>query len=273
MAYAAFAALLCQEINQNMEMGHRIGRLGLKLLDMVSSITELPDVYAFYYGTVGVFFEPIQAVVEVHRKAYVIGYQVGNLSNSAFHKLFYAVRQFHAGANLVKLKEELEHGFKSEEYHCSFPVLGKKLKYLYVTITRLIGDEEPSIMPHPEPELGVFDDEQSFIAREMVYLTYRGHFERVNYLAKRWNAFSAGNQWGLNLRSVYVCFYSCLSMLHTGRSLAGRKKKPKKSEIDDLFSVVKKAAQHSSWNFKNKVALINAERLSSSEMNPEAESE
>ena len=272
-AYVSFAAMFCQELNENTRIGYRIGQLGLKLLHQSSCITEIPTVYNYYYGYVGIWIEPIQAVIDMHHKAFGIGYQVGNVSVAALHKMFYVIRKFYVGSNLVQLKEELEHELMSEEYHCSFPVLGKKLKYLYVTITRLIGDEEPSIMPHPEPELGVFDDEQSFIAREMVYLTYRGHFERVNYLAKRWNAFSAGNQWGLNLRSVYVCFYSCLSMLHTGRSLAGRKKKPKKSEIDDLFSVVKKAAQHSSWNFKNKVALINAERLSSSEMNPEAESE
>ena len=221
MAYVSFAAVLCQGMDQNMEIGHRIGKLGMKLLGIVSSFTELPNAYSYYYGHVGVLFEPIQAVVEMHRKAYVIGYQVGDLSSSAFHKLFYAVRQFYAGVNLVKLKEELKYGFKSEEYHCSFPMLGKKLKYLYATITRLIGDEEPSIEPRSEPTMEVFDDEPAFIAREMAYLTYKGHFERVKYMAKRWEDIKIINQnnsykKSLSLRAVYVCFYSCLSLLVSG---------------------------------------------------------
>jgi predicted ATPase len=265
-AYVSFASILCQDINKNMEKGHRVGKLGLKLLGTNSSLTMLPEVYVIYYGNVGVFFEPMQAVVEMHRKAFEVGYQVGDLSNSAFHKLFYAVRQFYAGANLVKLKEELEHGFKSEEYHCSFPMLGKKLHHLHTTVMRLIGDEETPIVSHPEPELEVFDGEPTSIVREMAYLMYRGHYERVTFMAKRWSTSSAENQWKLNLRSVYVCFYSCLSML-----VIGRRKKPNKSKIDQLLSVLKLAAGHSAWNFKNKVALITAERLSLSKMNAEAE--
>ena len=253
-----------------MEIGHRIGKLGMNLLDAVSSSAELPNVHLYYYGHVGVFFEPIQAVVEMHRKAYVIGYQIGDLANSGLHKLLYAVRQFYAGTNLVKLKEELEHDFKSEEYHCSFPMLGKKLKYLNTTITRLIGDEESSIMPRSEPTLEVFDEEPAFIAREMACLTYRGHFERVNYMAKRWEdiKISQNNNYktSLNLRSVYVCFYSCLSLLVTGW-----RKKPNQSRVQRLLLIVKLAARHSSWNFKNKVDLIIAEQSSLSEMNPEAE--
>ena len=254
-----------------MEIGHRIGKLGMKLLGIVSSITELPIVHAYYYGHVGVLFEPMQAVVEMHRKAYVIGYQVGDLSSSAFHKLFHAVRQFYAGANLVKLKKELEHGFKSEEHHSSFPMLGKKLKYTYTLITRLIGDEEPSILPRPEPDLEVFDDEPSFIFKEMAYLTYKGHFERVNYLAKRWEDISMNGinyKKSLGWRIFYVSFYSCLSLL-----VSGWRKRPNQPKIQRLFSVVKLAARHSSWNFKNKVSLITAERLSLSGMNSEAESE
>lgn len=47
--------------SENIEVGHRIGKLGLKVLQQYdSSISELPAVHLLYYGHVGILFEPLQ---------------------------------------------------------------------------------------------------------------------------------------------------------------------------------------------------------------------
>ena len=273
-AYVSFAVILCQELNANTRAGHRIGQLGLKLLHQSSSITQIPTVYHLYYGYVGIWFEPVQAVIDMHRKAFGIGYQVGHLSFAALHKMFYANRHFHAGTNLVQLKEELEHDFKSEEYHRSFPILLWQLNLFHKAVLRLIGSDVITNLP-PDSKTEVFDSEHSFIATEMAYLTYRGHFERVQYMGKRWCEIEGkkGKQ-RISFRSVCVHFYWALSSLVVAQKkkiVTERKKKPNRPETDRLISIVKIAAEFSSWNFGNKYALLMAEKHSLYEDDSRAE--
>lgn len=260
-AYVSFAAMFCQELNENTRIGYRIGQLGLKLLHQSSCITEIPTVYNYYYGYVGIWFEPIQSVIDMHRKAIDIGYQVGNLSLAAVHKMFYINRKFHAGANLVQLKKELEHDLKSEEYHCSFPILLMKLNLFQRAVLRLIGGDGITSMP-PEPEAEVYDSELSFVAIEMAYLTFKGHFERVKHMGKRWNKVDGDN---VSFRSVYVHFYWALSSLVVAqkkRIVTERKSKPNWPEINRLILVVKNAADFGWWNFGNKYTILMAEKYS-----------
>lgn len=101
----------------------------------------------------------------------------------------------------------------------------------------------------------------------MASLTYRGYFERVSHMGKRWEAIDGIGQTKemLTFRIVYVYFYWGLSLL-----VIGRRKKTKWSEIDRLLSIVKNAADCSSWNFKNKSELLTAEKLSLNSQNIEA---
>ena len=56
-----FALVLCQDMSSdNIKVGYRIGKLGLKVLKQHSSISELPAVHLLYYGHVGILFEPMQ---------------------------------------------------------------------------------------------------------------------------------------------------------------------------------------------------------------------
>ena len=270
-AYVSFAVILCQELNANTKTGHHIGKLGLKLLHESSSTTQIPTVYLSYYGYVGIWFEPIQAVIDMHRKAFGIGYQIGHLSFAALHKMFYVNRHFHAGTNLLQLKEELEHDFVSEEYQCSF-----QLNHFHKAVLRLIGNDVITSVP-PDSKTELFEGEHSFIATEMAYLTYKGHFERVKYMGKRWSELEGKNvKQSISFRSVYVHFYWALSSLviaQRKKIVAERKKKPNWPEINRLISVVKNAADFSSWNFGNKYTLLMAEKHSLYELDSETEGE
>ena len=262
--------MLCQELNENTRIGYHIGQLGLKLFHQSSCITELPMIYHLYYGYVGIWFEPIQAVIDMHHKAFGIGYQVGNVSVAALHKMFYVIRKFYVGSNLVQLKEELEHELMSEEYHCSSPILSMKLNLFYNAVLRLISGDEITSLPQ-EPE--VYDGELSFVAIEMVHLTYKGHFERVIHMGKRWSRVGDDS---VNLRSIYVHFYWALSSLVIARNrkiVTERKKKPNWPEINRLILIVKNAADFSSWNFGNKYMLLMAEKHSLYELDSRAECE
>ena len=57
-----FAAVLCTDISsEHTRVGHRIGKLGLSLLQQYyTSMTLLPTVPLTYYGHVGILFEPLQ---------------------------------------------------------------------------------------------------------------------------------------------------------------------------------------------------------------------
>ena len=59
-AYVALAVVLCQDIcNDNISLGHRIGKLGLRLMHD-AYLSELPMIYFSYYGLIGILFEPLQ---------------------------------------------------------------------------------------------------------------------------------------------------------------------------------------------------------------------
>ena len=255
-----------------MRIGYHIGQLGLKLFHQSSCIRELPRIHHLYYGYVGIWFEPIQAVIDMHHKAFGIGYQVGDLSFAALHKMFYFNRKFYAGANLVQLKEELKHELTSEEYHSSFPILLTQLKHFHEAVMRLIGSDGVTSLPQ-EPESEIYDSERSFVAIEMAYLMYKGHFERVTHMGKRWSKVEGDK---INFRSVYVHFYWALSSLVIAQSrkiVTKRKKKPNWPDINRLILIVKNAADFSSWNFRNKYMLLMAEKHSLYEHDSRSECE
>ena len=152
---------MCQKMNDNkrIQVGRRFGQLGLKLLNQSeSSMSVLPLVHVMYYGFVGILFEPIQSVIEMHRKASEVALQVGSLWLSAMHKIFQVAREFHSGTNLLKMKENLERYLKEEEYHTSFQYIGGKLNGYQKVILTLIGE---CIHQDCDEESELFDSEPS----------------------------------------------------------------------------------------------------------------
>ena len=62
-----------------------------------ANLEQLPYVYLMFYGFVACLFEPIQAVVDMQRRACEVGVQMGVKSMVANHKYFIITRQLHAG--------------------------------------------------------------------------------------------------------------------------------------------------------------------------------
>ena len=102
--------------------------------------SEIADTFLFLSG---IMFDPMQSVIEMHRKAGEIGCQIGNLSIAALHKIFKIAREFYAGTNLLKMKTDIERDLKAEEYHESFPLLSRKLNTFHQAVMILSCDSLP----------------------------------------------------------------------------------------------------------------------------------
>jgi hypothetical protein len=209
----------------------------------------------------------------MHRKAYNIGLQVGNVSIAALHKQFLVARELHAGTNLVELKEELDLDIKMSEHHDSFTVLGMKLNIYYKAVLTLIGEEASSMNNNLDGD-SVYDQEPAFILTTMMTLTYLGYYERAKHLAKWWELLSGANQSKtmINFRDLYVCWFYGLASIGLQRK---RNLKAKRTwEITNSWlEGLQKAAECSKWNFENKASLLLAEKLSLHSRNAEAETQ
>ena len=259
--YVYFAAVLCGELNEACRVGYRIGQLGLKMLNQ-NDLSVMPHVHLLYYGCVGILFEPIQAVIEMHRQAYDVALKTGNSSIAGMHKKFIIAREFLAGVNLVRIKDEIECVSKSQEYHG-----GIKLGFQHMVVKSLIdGDKESSGTKSEDGSL--YDNNPTVAFYQMIISVYCGYFERVKHLAKRWEKIRVTNSFKtiLSFRLVYVNFYWGLASL-----VVARRKATKLSDIDRFISIVENAAGFCMWNFRNKVALLKALRHSLCSQNTEAE--
>eukprot|EP00804_Cyclotella_cryptica_P020127 CCRYP_014899-RB/>CCRYP_014899-RB protein AED:0.03 eAED:0.03 QI:211/1/1/1/1/1/6/342/1334 len=273
-AYVAFAVVLCKDVSgTDARLGYRIGKLGLKMLHEDDTATsELPSVYLLYFGFVAVLFEPLQACIDMHRRAYKMGLQIGIASIAAWHKHFLIIREIHSGTNLLCIKDEIEHDLKMAKHH-SMPHLVMKLSFYYETVLTLIGDESASStlqLDREGSERPTFDRESTFLFCRIVTSTYFGYFERVKSMAKKWEFSIDAHSRMLNLRVAYISFYYGLSLV----SLRRRKRSKNVPEkVIMMLEVLKTAADRSEWNFKNKVSLLKAEKLSCCLDNSAAEAE
>ena len=232
----------------------------------------MPWVYISYYGLVGVLFEPIQACIEMHRRAYELGMQLGNTSISSFHKSFVIARELHAGTNLLRLKEEIEFDMKMAKHH-SIPIFDAKSQQYYDAVLTLINGESKMSQ---DPDECKFDTETAYIMSRMVTSTYLGYFERVKHMAERWEFYLNPNDSmssydkRINFRNVYVSFYYGLALF----ALRRRKKSSSNKMPDNmkkLLGVLENASGCSPWNYLNKASLLQAEKLSFCLQNSEAE--
>eukprot|EP00804_Cyclotella_cryptica_P023399 CCRYP_000531-RA/>CCRYP_000531-RA protein AED:0.03 eAED:0.03 QI:150/1/1/1/1/1/4/75/1330 len=274
VAYATFASVLCEDRNiQNLQLGYRIGKLSLKMIDHNNSATsELPLVYLLHYGHIAIMFEPIQACIDMHRRACKIGLQCGKAFLAALHKQFLIVREMLVGTNLLAIKEEIEFELKMTSHH-SFPILGKLLPIHYTTVMTLIGDKSEGFSHHPDDmcsDVQLFENDSAYLFSQMFVSTHLGFFERAKRLGERWEVLCKSRTMLSNLRASVISFYYALALIAWQRK---NKWKNVPNNINSLLEVVVNAAKCSAWNFNNKVSLLKAELYSFRCKNSEAEVE
>jgi hypothetical protein len=220
---------------------------------------------------VGILFEPIQACIDMHRRAWEIGMQIGNVALVTLHKHSLIVRSLHAGTNLMTVNEEIERELKMAR-HYSFPHIWTKLSYYQETVLTLIGDESTSVHPQLDDtgyDALLFEHQMSYFFSRVIMSTYLGYWDRVKRMAEKWESLRGVNNKLINLRSVYMSVFHGLALI----ALRRRKNSKKLPDINRFLAVVSNAASCSEWNFENKASLLKAEMLSFCCENSKAEVE
>jgi hypothetical protein len=131
---------MCRGENfDDMKVGHRIGKVGLRIMQERNYGSMLPTVYLSYYGLVGCLFEPLQAVIDMHQQAIDVSLNLGNSSIAALHEVFLIVRKKYAGTNLLEIKEIIVRGMHMQNHPGSSAVLRMILHEDYEGVCALIG--------------------------------------------------------------------------------------------------------------------------------------
>jgi tetratricopeptide (TPR) repeat protein len=262
-----------------MKQGQRIGKLGLKILQDGLYESMFPLVYCQYYSLIGCLFEPLQAVIDMHRQTIDLSLKVGNSSMAALNKAFLFTLKLRSGTNLCQLKEEFEREMNVQHHPGSSTYLQVLLRELYEGVCALIGNETSGLCQKVDDGSdAVFDNEQSpHNLSRMMYCCYLGFHERTMHLAKRWEVFSnslSPHQMPRNLnhsRTIYSCFYYGLSYIGMRRKRNFKQNLLSENDTASWLNVVNCAARCSKYNFENKRALLMAEKLSYLLNNDEAE--
>ena len=126
----------------------------------------------------------------------------------------------------------------------------------------LVNDKSSSVMlsPASSEECNIPDATAVHIVQLIMPALYLGYFERVIFLGKKFESLHEHSKARMPMRIILVSFYYGLAMVESYRRRRSQKVLP---IVEKAISVLKKASELSSWNFKNKLLLLEAEKLSS----------
>ncbi|KAL7516121.1 hypothetical protein ACHAWX_001173, partial [Stephanocyclus meneghinianus] len=246
-----------------------IGKIGLMLLNRSELDMEVaPQSYLAYYFMLGLSVEPIQACINMHRRGYEFGMQVGNTSLAGLHLCLAVHREIISGTNLQSLKTEIEFYLKLAKQH-SLPALEVLMIIYYKNVLSLIGEQ----LIGPAQLIKGPQYEEIECTQEMMSSLFSDHFDRVNYLAKKWESLSEKNNLKVPIRVIYVVFYTGLATTKMYRMKGFKFPQPLRHISQKLLPVLAKAAEFSKWNFKCKSSILKAEYLSLTSKKDKAELE
>ena len=91
----------------NYELGYRMGKLSLMILDRFKATTMVAKVGLVVYGFLSVWIEPIQATIEGLQSNVVTGQASGNFDSSLYDRVVVNRKRLLAGYNLQDLQNSL----------------------------------------------------------------------------------------------------------------------------------------------------------------------
>jgi hypothetical protein len=98
--------------------------------------------------------------------------------------------------------------------------------------------------------------------QEMMSSLFSGHFDRVNYLSKKWEALCNKNNHKEPIGAISNAFYNGLATTSMYRVKGFKFPQPLRNISQRLLPVLAKAEECSQWNFKTKASILKAEYLS-----------
>ena len=131
----------------------------------------------------------------------------------------------------------------------------------YMDTVFLLVDSKSSsvtISPSSEDECNITDATAIHILQLMMPALYLGNLERVIFLAKKFQSLDEEGT-RMPMRVILISFYHGLAIAGIYRR---RKNKKLLAILEKAISVLEKASEMSSWNYRSKLLLLQAEKMS-----------
>jgi hypothetical protein len=196
----------------------------------------------------------------MHRRAYEVGMQIGNVSD-AFSNLYFMIpRMIDCGEKLDVVKKQIDFFQQLAKTH-SHSVLATYMQWYQDTITGLCDSRaSPAVSPANADECNITDATSIHIIQLCLPAVYLGQYERVQFLMKKWDSLQFDEKNRMPWRTILISYYNGLAFAGLHR----RKKnvRARLSCLENSISVLGKASNFSEWNFKAKLYLLLAEKQS-----------
>jgi hypothetical protein len=247
--FLILATLLCGNTlpKKDIDIGSNIGKAVMSCFTQRYNTSEqIPDTYGTYYGFVAWRTEPLQNCAKKLGQGFDVGMSIGE-SDAAFTNSVHQIKSLIlAGDRLPSLMKKVDYFMQKADTYSN--VLGKIFFSIYRgTIAVLINGGDSDILS--ETAIQKFSEAMHFHSALRAF--WQGHHSRSHYFVNKMMQVT-GSEMGL-LNGTVVHFFNGLNsielmriqFLAKFRTIAVR-----------AIKVLKKASEHSSWNFKNKVSNI-----------------
>ncbi|KAL3797054.1 hypothetical protein ACHAW5_009640 [Stephanodiscus triporus] len=260
MGFVSYAWALCDSkiVKKDIEDASRIGKAAMSCWMTRYRTTELlPNLYLCYYGFVAFHTEPLQACANMLRQGFDVGMSLGETGIAFFNSSQHIRNALMAGDRLPTLLENVDYYLKLANTYQN-ETAQVFLSCHRETISILMGTGGTAI---DVPDAASEHFLSAIYFNRAIQAYWQGHSERCQHYIKKSSHFTNSDKW----RLLFVTFIEGMN------SFQLQKKTKFRSIQSNAIIVLKNAASLSSWNFLNKVHLLEAEQFSHQNHKDEAQ--
>ncbi|KAL3822373.1 hypothetical protein ACHAXA_010851 [Cyclostephanos tholiformis] len=243
---------------KNIEDASRIGKAAMSCYqNRYNTSDQLPQLHAVYYGFFAWHTESLQTCADMLRRGFDAGMSLGQTNNAIFNSVHYVKTAIIAGQKLPTLLVAVDCFLKLANKH-QRDIPKVYLMINHCTISKLINKREMSSPTSYDPPSVMANEHilQIMYANRALHAFWQGHSERCQHYIKKFLAVVSDE------RRIDRITISFIYGLNSFQLLRMRPKTKHRAIMRQSIQVLKSAAELSSWNFQNKVELLEAEEFS-----------
>ncbi|KAL3773705.1 hypothetical protein ACHAW5_001041 [Stephanodiscus triporus] len=247
MGFISFAMALCDSkiAKKDIEDASRIGKAAMSCWMKRYHTTELlPNLYLVYYGSFAFHTEPLQVCADMLRQGFDVGMSLGETGAAFFNSSQHIRTALISGERLSTLLEKVDYYLRLANTYQN-ETAKVFLSLHHETISILMGKEENSSKK----------DVSAIYFHRAIQAYWQGHSERCQHYIKK--VFLSGT-----VDIGKLLFITFIEGMNSFQLLKRTSNGKLRSLPRNAIIVLKKAASLSSWNFTNKVHLLEAEQFS-----------
>ena len=260
--FILLAAILCKKsMGENyMECAKKIGKAAMTCFLQRYNVEKLPGTYSIYYTFVAWHSEPLQICVEKLRQGFEVGISLGESHLSFYNSSQQVMFAIIAGERLPTLLEKVDYYLRFA--NTTQDSVGKQFfSYYHHTIKILISGGEAWWMDIKLRCLALLPAKilENIYFYSALKTYWQGHTKRCQYYVEKMLTVISTSNHSLAGPNTYfyIVFINGLTTfeLMKNRHTATAMRKLKSTAMSAL-TALKKASEHSSWNFENKVRYL-----------------